>query len=532
MIKKGVDRNQISFFCLEELISEESEIRVIDAFIDYLDLDKLGFVQKGKIKNGSPAFSSATLLKLYFYGYLNRIRSSRKLESECKRNIELWWLLERQQPGYRTIANFRKENVSGLKKVFSQFNHFLKNEKLFGRKTVAVDGSKFRAQNSKKNNFNEKKIDRHISYLENKLEEYLNDIEEADKREDSLAKAALEEKKKAAEERKTGFENLKDELEQSGELQISTVDPDARALPKKMNIVEVGYNVQLAADSKHSLISNYGVTNENDTYALHKTAKDAKEFMGKEKLNILADKGYHNASELKKCADDNLITYVAVKEHSNRRKDPEFRKNKFIYNKSKDAYICPDKKELGSNGNWYSKKGGGKYPRTFKFQRYQSSKEVCGKCPFREKCGPFSKGHGKYIERGEFESSVEANKKRVQKKKELYRKRQEIVEHPFGTIKRQWGFDHTLLKTIKKVDGEFALIFTCYNLRRSMSILGVKRLLRALKKAFTSFFLSTAIIMRQGEEKMISKKVYNLFSLFLSYKSIENENTKFIFRKR
>jgi len=516
MIKKGKSRNQISFICLEELIHPENEIRLIDAFVDYLKLEELGFIIKGKINNGSPAFSASSLLKLYFYGYLNSIRSSRKLEKECERNIELWWLLEQQKPKYRTIANFRKENAKALKNVFTRFNLFLKDNNLFGKENIAVDGSKFRAQNSKKNNFNEKKINRHIEYIEKKTEEYLKELDDADKKEKDI----IDTRKKLDElkERKDRFLNLKKELDNTKELQISTVDPDARALPKKMNIVEVGYNIQVAADEKHALISNYDVTNENDTYALFKAAKDAKDFFGVDKLNVLADKGYHNASQLKDCADKKLITYVAVKEHANRKKDPAFRKNKFIYDKDRDIYICPDNKELKTNGRWYSKKGGGRYPRTFKFQRYQSSKEICGQCPFKEKCGPFSKGNGKYIERHEFERYVEENKERVRNNKELYRKRQEIVEHPFGTIKRQWGFDHTLLRTIKKVEGEFALIFTCYNLRRSISIIGVKEMIKALKKAFIEFYTLTSLIIHMVKEKIDIRENYNFIYLFLSQK--------------
>ena len=329
---------------------------------------------------------------------------------------------------------------------------------------MAVDGSKFRAQNSKKNNYNDKKIDRHLEYIDKKTEGYLKEPDENDEKE-SAKKIEVKEKLEKLKGRKNEYKDLKNKLEESKELQISTAGPDAGALPKKMNIVEVSYNVQTATGAKHSLITDYEVTNENDTHALYDTAKKAKGFLEVKKINVLADKGYHTASELKKCAEEKTITYVAVKENAHSKKGPAFRKNKFTYNKRKDAYICPNKKELKSNGKYYAKKGGGKYPKGYKFKRYESPKSVCENCPFKEKCGPFSVGKGRYIERNENEKYVEENKKRVEKNKDKYRTRQQIAEHPFGTIKRGWGYDHVLLKTKEKVDGEFALAFTAYNLR-------------------------------------------------------------------
>ncbi|MCB0705869.1 MAG: transposase [Saprospiraceae bacterium] len=272
--------------------------------------------------------------------------------------------------------------------------------------------------------------------------------------------------------------------------QISTTDPDACALPRKMNIVEVSYNVQAAVEAENKLITNYEVTNENDTHALSGVALEAKAVLKKERIQALADKGYDTGSELKICAENNIETYVAPRQKNTSHKHPDFVKGKFSYDGERDSYTCPEGKELLSNGNWY-KKNGTDYRKVYEVQVYKLPFEVCNACVQRLDCAGqanLNNSKGRPIERSEYDEYLEANRERVMLNKALYRTRQQIVEHPFGTIKRSWGYDYTLLKTKEKVGGEMALIFTCYNLRRSMTIFGVQDLLKRLKAACLLFF--------------------------------------------
>jgi len=516
MIKKRQDRNQLQMLSLETLVAKDSTVRVIDAFVDALDLKELGFIIKGQIKNGAPAFLASDLLKLYYYGYLNRVRSSRRLEREAVTNIEAMWLLRGVRPGYKTIANFRKENPAPLKKVFSTFNKFLKGLGLFDKDKVAVDGSKFRAQNSKKNNYNEKKVNQHLDYINKQTQQYLDDLDQLDQLEDleEENESKLEQRIEIAQkldhlaQRKNKYDDLKQKVEQAreqGQSQVSTTDPDARALPKKMNIVEVSYNVVSAAEMKNKLITNFNVSNESDTYALADAAIDAREVLEKkeeESLTVLADKGFDTGKELKRCAQNNITTIVAPKKRVYAKKDKNFAKAVFQYDEENKQYICPANQRLTTNGNWYEKYSSKdtQHRKSYKFQRFTAPFSVCNNCPFKDKCvGPsnLKKSKGRHIERSEYEDYVEENIERYQLNKPLYRKRQETMEHQFGTIKRQWGFDYTLLRTKEKVAGEFAIIFTCYNLRRAMSILGIPELIKQIKDACPSVNVLLGTILKR-----------------------------------
>ncbi len=505
-------RHQLQFFSLEQFIAQDNEVRVLDAFVDYFDLDALGFVVKGKSREGRPAFAAATLLKLYLYGYLNRVRSSRRLEKAAQTNIELFWLLQEQKPGYKTIADFRKDNNKALKNMFRQFNRFLKGEDLLQGDLVAVDGSKFGAQNSKKNNYNERKVNRHLDYIDRQTEDYLSQLDELDQAEAAEPQAIYEvsDKLDQLSQRKQKYTNLQEELAQArlaGETQISTSDPDARALPKKMNIVEVGYNVQSAVESNDYLITNFEVTNKLDTYALSGLAIEAKKVLEKEQIKVLADKGYDTGAELKTCATHQIETYVAPRRKNTSKKHPDYTKDKFIYDVEADHYTCPAGKQLKSNGNWY-KKNDGIHRQSYKVKVYKLPFDQCNGCPFKMDCAGaanLKNSKGRPIERTEYEAWLEANRERVRFHKDRYRKRQQIVEHPFGTIKRQWGYHYSLLKGKEKVGGEFALIFTAYNLRRVMSIFGVLDLIERLKKAFEAIWW-----LRPTVKALIRKKVYRL----------------------
>lgn len=487
--QKGIDRGQSLLFpvSLEEMIADEHPVRIIDLFIQTLDLQKLGFSSTVPAAEGRPAYDPKDLLKLYLYGYLNRIRTSRLLERECTRNVEVMWLLKGLKPCFRTIAGFRSLNSDGLKNLFRYFVQVMKNWNLVAGETIAIDSSKFRAVNSKKNNFNPRKIERQLNYIENKIEEYLVELTIADEQDQDTTEVTQNILNQLNRQEK--YLDIKQKLEASGEDQISTTDPDARSMILHGSVIEVAYNVQTAVDEKNKLIVHYDVTNDNDRKALHGVALETKQILDKEEITVLADKGYHNAEQLHACSEDEIITYVAVPEIPRKNEIPKenYYGDKFSYNHKSDEYTCPQGSVLRSNGNWYKKK----------YKRYvtevkQYKTDACGACPARSECT--TNARGRIIERSQYATALEGNGKRMKLDLKKYLLRQQIVEHPFGTIKRQWSMDHILLKGIKKNSGEFGLIYFTYNFRRVMNILGFEELIKRLRK----LFLRSCSLLRLG----------------------------------
>ena len=501
--KHGTNRTQLSVGILEEAIAEDAFVRVLDLFVDRLgDLTRLGFnipPDRSEEKGGAPAYAHAALLKCYLYGYYYGIRSSRRLARQCRRNIEMIWLMEGLQPEYHTLSDFRKNYPEALRLVFLAFNEFLNKQDLFGKETIAVDGVKIRAQNSRKNNYSEDKIRRHREYNEKKTAEYLKEMEELDSQ-DTETKAAENEatdkRKKqinkaleALKKSKNKYELLDAQLQQAmknGQTQISTTDPDSRALPEHMKSVSVSYNIQTGVDDKHCLIAHFEVTNVKDINALGQFACDTANALGttiEHTMNVLADAGYHCAEELAFCEQNNLLTYVAPVQGSTPR-DTGFQKEDFQFDQSNNTYTCPAGQVLNTNDQWYDRKN--RQGQTiYQFLRYIAPKETCTTCSFAGPClcnaDPRKSKRGRSIERSQYEDALDANRRRVEQNRELYRRRQAIVEHPFGTIKRGWGYTFTLLRRMRKVSGEFSLVFTAYNMRRSVSILTIKGLMEALK---------------------------------------------------
>ncbi len=478
---KGIDREQTLLFpvTIEEMIPAEHPVRIIDLFIETLNLEKLGFIKTIVAIEGRPSYDPKDLLKLYLYGYLNRIRTSRLLERECERNVELMWLLRGLKPCFRTIAGFRSENSQGLKNLFRHFVQLLKSWNLVDDEVVAIDSSKFRAVNSKKNNFNPRKIERQLEYIDSKIERYLIDMTEADALDQSTSEITQDILKQLGRQEK--YLDIKQKLEASGEDQISTTDPDARSMILHGSVIEVAYNVQTAVTENNKLIVHFDVTNDNDKKALHPVSNETKHVLGKQELTVLADKGYHNAEQLNACKENGIVTYVAVPEIPRKNAVPteNYYGEKFNYDKAKDKYTCPQGKSLHSNGNWYVKK----YKRyVTKVRQYKTS--ACGTCPARTECT--TNPRGRMIERSQYSAAIEENGNRMRSDLKKYLLRQQIVEHPFGTIKRQWGMDHILLKGIKKNNGEFGLIYFTYNFRRVMNILGYNELMKRLQKLFFS----------------------------------------------
>jgi transposase len=472
---RGNNRNQIRMISLEQMVEPESMVRIIDAFVEMLDLQQFNFNYFTLNKEGRPPYHPATLMKLYLYGYKNSIRTCRKLEKACKTNIEIMWLLDEQRPHYKTIADFRKDNHKAFKAVFRYFVALLKDWKLIDGKTIAVDSFKIRAQNSLKNNFNEKKVKRHIDYIDKKLAEYEQAL---DQEFDETIKDKLE----YNHQKKENYKNIQKKLKQSGDGQISTTDPDSRAVLFQRNSVKVGYNVQAVSDSKNKLLIAADTGDVNDTKALSVMVEKAQENIGNVE-NVLADKGYHSARELKACEKLDVTTFISPKESSSTKKNPDFAMESFKYNKQEDTYTCPADEILHTNGKWYNKKlkNGRK---SYRVKHYKT--KACNRCLLRSGCT--TNKHGRLIERSEFQEYITRNNDRVHQNPDYYRQRQQIIEHQFGTLKRQWHFDYTLTKGKEKILGEVYLIFIAYNIRRLMSIFDFKTLMSKIKAHLSSIF--------------------------------------------
>ena len=474
----GKNRQQINFASLEDFISPENPVRFVDAFVDKLDLGKLNFKVMVMKTEGRPAFESKLFLKIYLYGYLNGIRSSRRFEKECMRNRELQWLTNDLQPNYHSIADFRKNNPIALRNVFKLFVLFLKDMDLVSGSTVAIDGTKVRASNSKKNNFNPKKIERHIQYIEEKTNEYLNQIEQADQQEDSVKVNKIAEKIERLKNNKIKYELLQDKLEKSGEPQVSTTDADARALLIQGQVVEVSYNMQAAVDAKNKLIIGTHTINRNDRNALATIAKEAKENLEVEAMTAILDKGYHNGREIQDCKDAGITTIVAPSEivNSNEKGTTQaYMVTQFVYNAEDDTYTCPQGSTLKTTGTWHKKS---RERDSYSFKKYRTPD--CKTCPVKHLCTGRASG-GREIDRSQYAQAVEENNTRYKNNAALYRTRQEINEHIFGTIKRQWGYNHTNLRGLLKVNGEHSLICLVYNIKRTINILGFEDLMKKLK---------------------------------------------------
>ena len=483
---QGQQRQQTYFSTLEDQVSADNPVRLMDAFIEKLDLQKMGFQKTVHHSEGRPPYAPQVLLKLYLYGYLNKVRSSRKLERECSRNIELQWLLQNLAPNYHTIADFRKLHAQPLQLMFRLYVHFLDEAGLLGKTTIAVDGSKFKAVNSKKNNYSQKKIDKHQQFIKDKAEKYLQELDELDKQEQTATKDELQIKKEKIKqgleklkERSIKYDTLQQQLNNTTDKQISTSDADSRSILITKSIVEVAYNVQNAVDDKHNLIVQTQATNTNDGKALHKAATQAKQNLQLQKdetIILLADKGYHTGAELQQCQDDNMITHVAYKEQPGvKHIATEFLSESFDYDKATDSYRCPAGATLTSLGTWHNKKGEANET-SYRFKTYRTN--ACKSCPLKNQCTKLPK---RIIHRSEYQDAVDINNNNIKQNPHYYKRRQAIVEHPFGTIKRHFGFTHTLLKGLQKVNGEMNLIMFCYNFMRTKNILGFDKMLETIK---------------------------------------------------
>jgi transposase len=476
---QGQNRQQTYLFpvSLDDAVDPENEVRLIDVFVDSLNLEEFGF-KTGFIENGRPAYHPADLLKLYIYGYLNRVRSSRQLEKECKRNIEVIWLVKSLRPDHNTISNFRRDNPKAIKKIFRETVKIAQYFNLIGGTLVAGDSTKLRAQNSKKNNFNQKKIDRHLEYIENKLAEYEKALAENDG-----DKEEIRQEIKKQNQRKKGYKKLEQELKESGQTQISTSDPDSRHQITRNNITEVSYSAQTTVDEKNNIPIDYKITNANDKKAMGNMLQRAKSILRHNNFTALYDKGYHTGSELAIADALNIPAIVAIPPFSGASHAPDLNYDveHFDYDPKTDTYTCPQGHTLSTTGTWHeAKNSNGEV--SYRFRNYTTPQ--CKTCKVRPLCTK-SAANGKQVRRSEYAEHIENNKKRVLNSEKLYKRRQAIVEHPYGTIKRQWGFNYIITKKyIERAEADFGFIMTAYNLRRLINLIGLKKLQGYLAEIF------------------------------------------------
>ncbi len=523
---KGKNREQLVLFptSLDDVIDEDNEARFIDLFVESLDLEKIGF-EVFREENGRPAYHPKDLLKLYLYGYLNSIRSSRKLEQASKINIEVIWLLKGLSPDHNTISNFRRDNPKAIKKVFRATVQIAKNFDLIGGKLIAGDSTKLRAQNSKKNNFNKKKIERHIAYIDNKLEEYNNQLQEADNDKsvsDEDKKANIEKIKSEIEKhnkRKENYNQLEKELEETGEKQISTSDPESRQMITRNNITEVAHSVQTTVDAKHNIPIDYKVTNTTDSKAMGNMLQRAKSILRRNNFIGLYDKGYHTGSEFETADNLGIDVLVAIPKVASQAPNTDYNVGNFEYDKETDIYICPQGELLTSSGKLH-------ITAKSNFKRYTT--KACLSCSVKSECSKAK--YGKAIQRSEFQDLIDNNKLRVENNKEYYRQRQAIVEHPYGTIKRQWGFNYIMTKKTKqRAEADVGLIFIAYNLRRLISIIGTEMLMEYLERFI---FIISCYLHQYGLKisQYEQLRIFIGFSIFLYLEKSKALRTYKLFR--
>lgn len=492
--KTGDDRDQTSLLPrrIEDYVGPDNPVRAIESYVGALDLVKLGFRHAARgTEMGQPPYNPADLLKLYLYGYINQIRSSRRLEREASRNLELIWLLKNLQPGYRTIANFRKENWKALKAVNRSFVLLARELGLVGGAIVAIDGSFFHGDASKASIFTRRRLAEQITKLDREIEAYGksladNDAAEGkdkskDRNDDSGDVGA-----KMAElmAKRTRAKSDLARLEENGETQLSKTDPDARLLVKNGQGI-AGYNVQAAVDDKYNLIVASEVVNDSsDVGQLHAMAKAAKQAVGAQTLEALADEGYYSSTELKACEDSAIIAYVPVPASNGRlEKQGRFSLKDFSYDGAADVYRCPAGKLLRPmkgrrNGRWQNASGRIEI-------RYASRKPVCRACRLKARCLSRTAPY-RTVARWEHEDVLERHRARMRSANKLMRRRSAIVEHPFGTIKCRAGYRHFLVRGFNKVRGEWSLMALCYNFTRLLNILGFERFMARIAEALRS----------------------------------------------
>jgi transposase len=472
---EGEQRTQSVLFPeqLEEWITEDNPVRAVDAFVDELDLSELGFAGAQPAATGRPAYHPATLLKIYIYGYLNRIQSSRRLEREAQRNVELVWLTGRLMPDFKTIADFRKDNGAAIRQVCREFVELSRQVGLFAEGVVAIDGSKFKAVNNRDKNFTPHKLQARMKQLEESIARYLNDLDRADREPSAVPPARvaqLQEKIVAVKAQVRKLRQIEQQLMQTPDQQISLTDPDARSMATSgRGTGIVGYNVQTAVDAEHHMIVAHEVTNAgHDRTQLAAMATVARDAIGHHEMTALADRGYFKGEEILQCEQAGIRTLVPKPLTSGSKADGRFDKRDFIYDSKRDEYRCP----AGERAIWRQttiEKG-------MTLHRYWPS--ACPRCPIKSQC---TTGDYRRVTRWEHEQVLEAMQRRLDRTPEASRLRRQTVEHPFGTLKAWMGSTHFLTKTLPRVRTEMSLHVLAYNLKRMLQIFGTQMLVAFMK---------------------------------------------------
>jgi len=474
---EGEARSQSVLFPerLDDWIAGDNPVRAVDAFVDELDLAELGFEGAEPAATGRPAYHPAVLLKLYIYGYLNRIPSSRRLEREAQRNVELMWLTGRLAPDFKTIADFRHDNGEGIRNVCRRFVQLCRDLKLFTQAIVAVDSSKFKAVNSRDRNFTPGKVDKRQEQIEQSIQRYLTALETADRTQPAEVEAKTErlrEKISTLRQQMRRMDAIREELKQQPDEQISLTDPDARSMVSQAKGTGVvGYNVQAVVEAKHHLIVTHEVTNVgSDRAQLTKMGTAAKAAMGKERLQAVADRGYFSGPEIKACTEANITPMVPKPQTSNAKAEGRFNKADFIYIAKEDQYQCPAGERAIHRFTTVE--------HGMTLRRYWAS--GCPRCPLRRQCTTSSY---RRITRWEHEAVLETMQRRLDRKPEIMTLRRRTIEHVFGTLKQWMGSTHFLTRGLEHVGTEMSLQVLAYNFKRLIKLLGMARTMRAMRLA-------------------------------------------------
>ena len=469
----GFERSQLLLLpeAIDDYVGTDNPVRFIDAFVDELDLAEAGFARVWSEATGRPGYAPGDLLKLYIYGYLNRVRSSRRLEAECHRNIEVIWLLRTLKPDFRTIADFRADNRAAFKSVFRQFTLLCKRLDLFGRELLAVDGTRIKAVNNKDRNFTRNSLEKFIKGADERLDDCLKRLDEGDVAETGTGGARvknLAEKIEALSKKRSQYDAMLKQLERTGEDQLSLTDPDSRAMAAHTRVA-VGYNAQIAVDAKHKLIVDAEVTNQVvDMGLLQATAEPAREILGVDKIDVVADAGYFRTEDIAACEKPGLTPHVPRPQRGSSASHGFFRKDEFRYDPERDAYACPAGHEL----------------KPFRFGKLRemtkidyANKHACRDCPLRPRC---TDAGYRAVSRLEREDALDRMAARLKSRPNILDRRRETVEHPFGSIKQWMNQGAFLMRGLEKVRAEFSLTALAYNLRRVLNILGMDKMMAAV----------------------------------------------------
>jgi transposase len=473
---EGADRGQSTLLpeCLDDWIDENNPVRVIDAFVDALDLAELGFDGVDPAVTGRPSYHPSVLLKLYIYGYLNRVQSSRRLEREAGRNVELMWLLGRLVPDHKTVADFRKDNGRAIRKVCARFVELCREMGLLAIASVAIDGSKFKAVNNRDRNFTRAKVERRRAQLEESVARYLSQLDTADRQPPTEALAAkttrLKEKLAKLDEEMRRLQGLEARMQAAPDQQISLTDPDSRSMATSgRGSGVVGYNVQVAVDTEHHLIVTHEVTNVgSDRAQLARVARETKAVLQTDTLEAVADRGYFSGEEILACEQAGITVTLPKPITSGVKAKGRYGKQDFVYLPEADVYRCPAGEQLKY---YYTNVENG-----LRLRRYWTN--ACRTCALKSRC---TTGVQRRITRWEHEHVIEAMQRRLDENPQAMRQRRETVEHPFGTIKARMGATHFLMKTLPRVAAEMALHVLAYNLTRVMNIMGAQPLMAAMR---------------------------------------------------